>query len=344
MRRRKACVKGNLVPLTMRAVEFDQYGPSDVLKVRHVPRPIPGPGEALVRIDAVTVNPIDTIIRSGRLKVRTGSRFPKRTGIDFAGTIAAVVEADPHLAVGDHVWGVMPLTIEKGFGQGSAAEYVTIAASRLAKSPACLDAVQSAALSSVGAVAIETLRDRAKLRGGERLLVRGGAGGVGTIAVQLGRGLGADVTVLASQPDLSVLRELGATTALDYRATKPTDLSQFDVILDLVGTELPAFRRLLSPHGRMFCLALTSLASIAYIQFSRIYGSKRVRFFSAAPLRPAMQDLSAYAAVGTLKPIVHGTYSLDDIAQAQRPVEAGGGRGKRVVIVSPCDRTSVGAE
>jgi NADPH:quinone reductase-like Zn-dependent oxidoreductase len=315
----------------MRVAEFDEYGPASVLKVRTVLRPTPEPGEALVRIHASTVNPIDTIVRSGMLKFRTGKIFPKRIGIDFAGEIVDAGTDSKDLKVGDRVWGVMPLTVEKGVGQGSAADFVTISTSRIAKSPVALDFVQAAALSSVGAVAIIALRDKAQLKAGERLLVRGGAGGVGSVAIQLGRWLGAHVTALGSSKDLDFLRELGADVALDYRTNKPSSLPPFDVILDLAGTDLGAYRRRLTRRGRMFCLAVKSLGALAYFQFSKIYGRKRVNFFSAEPLRETMADLTDYVDRGALRPIVDRVYPLEDIALAQHSVETGGGRGKRVL-------------
>jgi len=292
---------------------------------------MPTPGEALVRVHASTVNPIDTLVRSGRLKIRTGKNFPKRIGIDFAGEIVSAGTDPQGFKAGDRVWGVMPLTIERGIGQGSAADFVTIASSRIAKSPAALDDVQAAALSSVGAVALIALIDKAQLKAGERLLVRGGAGGVGSVAIQLGRQLGAHVTALGSSKDLEFLKGLGADVVLDYRTSTPKSLSPFDVILDLVGTELGAYRRRLTANGRMYCLAVTGLGALLYFQLSKIYGSKRVNFFSAAPLRETMAALTAQVDKGALRPIIDSVYPLEDIALAQASVEAGGGRGKRVL-------------
>ena len=119
--------------------------------------------------------------------------------------------------------------------------------------------------------------------------------------------------------------------ALDYRKTKPSALAPFDVILDLAGTDLGAYRSRLSPQGRMFCLAVKSLGAIVYFQFSKIYGRKRVTFFNAAPLRETMVDLTDYVDRGALRPIVDSVYPLVDVALAQRSVEVGGGRGKRVL-------------
>ena len=316
----------------MLAAEYDRYGPAGVVDIRSVPRPKPAPGESLVRVEASSVNPVDLIIRSGRLRVRTGRRFPKRVGIDFAGRIEEIRGDAGVLAVGDLVWGVMPLTIEKGVGQGSAAGYITIATDRLAKAPRNLDLTQSAAMSSVGAVALITLRDKAGLRPGERLLIRGAAGGVGTMAIQTGALLGAHVTALASAQDLTFLRDLGAAETHDYRTVTPADLAPFDVILDLVGTDLRRWRKLLTRPGRMYCLSIAGVSTLAFIAASRVFGSRRARFFSAAPAGHTMAELTTHAENGTLRPVVHSTHRLADIVAAQQSLEAGGGRGKRVLV------------
>jgi NADPH:quinone reductase-like Zn-dependent oxidoreductase len=183
----------------MRAVEYERYRPPSVLQTRTVARPRTGHGEALVQTYASSVNPIDTIIRSGQLRLRTRRRFPKRIGIDSVGE---VVETEaPDFQVGDRVWGVT-LSTESGIGQGTAADFVTISTTHMALSPKNLTMLEAASISSVGAVAIIAFRDKAKLRSGERLLVRGAAGGVGCMAVQLGKVLGAHVTALASPKTL----------------------------------------------------------------------------------------------------------------------------------------------
>jgi NADPH:quinone reductase-like Zn-dependent oxidoreductase len=170
----------------MRAVEYDRYGPPSVLQTRTVTCPRAGHGEALVQVYASSINPIDTIIRSGQLRFRTGRRFPKRIGIDFVGEVVEIETEASGFKVGDRVWGVT-LSTESGVGQGTAADFVTISTTHIASIPKNLNMLEAASISSVGAVAIIALRDKAKLRPGERLLVRGAAGGVGCMAVQLGK-------------------------------------------------------------------------------------------------------------------------------------------------------------
>ncbi|MFD7923851.1 NAD(P)-dependent alcohol dehydrogenase [Streptomyces sp. NPDC059740] len=316
---------------TMRAALYDSYGGPEVLYVGEVPKPVPGPGEVLVKVGAVSVNGGELHARAGRLRLVTGGRFPLRTGLDLAGEVAGLGSPGTGFAVGDRVWGVMART--SGFG--SAAEYVTVRAERISRSPGGLDPVDAVAL-PVGTTALTALRDKARLRPGERLLVRGAAGGVGNVAVQWGRAAGARVTGLARADNLALVRELGADEALDYRVTTPADLGRYDVILDTVGTDLRAYRRLLARGGRMVAVALDTdriAASLGYVLASAVHGRSRVRFFSGNPRTSLLTELTSYAEEGTLRPVVDTVFPLAGIADAHRALEAGGVRGKYVVRV-----------
>ncbi|MFJ9622109.1 NAD(P)-dependent alcohol dehydrogenase [Streptomyces sp. NPDC101181] len=316
---------------TMKAVLYDRYGGPEVLYPGRVPVPSPKAGEVLVKVHAFSVNGGEAIARSGRIRLLTGRRFPRRVGLDFAGEVAApgagVTGYDP----GDRVWGVLGRT--SGFG--SAAEYVAVPAERVGHVPEGLDLVEAAAL-PVATTAVTALRDKARLRPGERLLVRGAAGGVGSAAVQLGRAYGAEVTALARTANLDFVRGLGAHQVVDQRATRPTDLGRFDVVLDCVGTEQRAFRGLLTPGGRMVAIAFDAkrpAASLGYIAASAVHRRGRVRFFSGNPLRADLDELARHVTEGTLRPAVDTVFPLEETAAAHRALEAGGVRGKYVVRV-----------
>ncbi|WP_155357947.1 NAD(P)-dependent alcohol dehydrogenase [Acrocarpospora macrocephala] len=314
----------------MRAALFDRYGPPDVLYEGKVPVPEVKPGQVLVRVHAASVNGGELAGRAGKLRLVTGRRFPKRVGIDFAGEIAEVGPSVTGLREGERVWGFL------GRRFGSAAEYVTVRPRQIALAPGNLTLVEAVSLLAGGTTSITALRDKTRLQSGERLLVRGASGGVGSVAVQLGKAFGVHVTALAGPKNLDFVRDLGADEVLDYNRTDPSALGAFDVIMDTVGTQHPAYRRLLAPGGRMVAIAFdveNLLTSVSYILGSTVHGSRRVRFFSGNPRHELFAELTRYAQNGDIRPVVDTVHPLARIAAAHRALEAGGVRGKHVIQV-----------
>ncbi|MFJ1645373.1 NAD(P)-dependent alcohol dehydrogenase [Streptomyces sp. NPDC088258] len=323
----------------MRAALYDRFGPPEVLYEGSLPAPSPAPGEVLVRVHAVSVNGGELHGRSGRMRLVTGRRFPLRVGIDFVGEVARAAEAAPLAAPGgsapgpregDRVWGLL------GRRLGSAAEYVTVRPRQISPAPENLTAAEAVSLLAGGTTSLTALRDKARLRPGERLLVRGGSGGVGSVAVQIGTLLGARVTALAGPRNLDFVRGLGADEVIDYTTTRASDLDSYDVVMDTVGTELGSFRKLLSPGGRMVAIAPDAdrlVSSVGYILGSAVHGTGRVRFFSGNPRHALLAELAGYARSGAVRPVVDSVRPLSDIAGAHRALEAGGVRGKHVVEI-----------
>ncbi|MFD4221739.1 NAD(P)-dependent alcohol dehydrogenase [Streptomyces griseus] len=314
----------------MRAALYDSYGPPEVLYEGRVPVPVRKPGEVLVRVHAASVNGGELHGRAGRVRFVTGRRFPQRTGLDFAGEVAEVGTEVTGLRVGDRVWGILGRTF------GSAAEYVSVRPRQIAYAPGNVTLTEAASLPAGGTTSLTALRDKAGLRAGERLLVRGASGGVGSVAVQLGKALGAHVTGLAGAKNADFVRELGADEVLDRRATALADLDRYDVIMDTVGTEHPVLRRRLAPGGRLVSIAFDidhPVRSIGYLLGSAVHGRQRVRFFSGNPKHDLFAELTAYVERGDLRPVVDAVHPLADIATAHRALEAGGVRGKHVIQV-----------
>ncbi|MFY0510126.1 NAD(P)-dependent alcohol dehydrogenase [Streptomyces anulatus] len=312
----------------MRAALYDRYGPPEVLYEGRAPVPARKPGEVLVRVHAASVNGGELYGRAGKVSLVTGRRFPQRTGLDFAGEVAEVDPTDTGLRAGDRVWGLLGRTF------GSAAEYVSVRPRQIAYAPGNVTPTEAVSLLAGGTTSLTALRDKAGLRAGERLLVRGASGGVGSVAVQLGKALGAHVTGLASAKNLDFVRDLGADEALDHRATPLADLGRYDVILDTVGTEHRALQQRLMAGGRLVSIAFdidSPVRSIGYMMGSAVQGSRRVRFFSGNPKHDLLAELTAYVERGDLRPVVDTVRPLAEIAAAHRALEAGGVRGKHVI-------------
>ena len=314
----------------MRAAQFDSYGPPQVLRVSEVPQPTLQPSGVLVRVRASSVNPHDTIVRSGKLRIVTGSKFPLGTGLDFAGEIRAIGEDVHDLAVGERVWGTVPVTGKHT--TAAAAEYVAVPSARIARTPEKLTDVQAAALAVVGTTAFIALADKVRLKRGERVLVRG-AGGVGAAAVQLAHAMEGHVTALASARDADYVRSLGADEVFDYKTARPKDLPAFDVILDTAGASLESFRRRLAPEGRMVTVNFGSASAMLSIGLSTLFGSRRIRTFSADPMRREFDAIAPYIGAGTLRSEVGKVFPLEAIAAAHTVLETKGIRGKCVLTL-----------
>ncbi|MER7969985.1 NAD(P)-dependent alcohol dehydrogenase [Streptomyces sp. NPDC096080] len=314
----------------MRAALFDRFGPPEVLRVGRVPRPVPAPDEVLVRVSAASVNGGELLGRAGKLRLVTGRAFPLRTGIDFVGEVAGTGASVTGVRAGERVWGVL------GRRTGTMAEYVAVHQGRVGPAPGNLGPEDAVSLIAGGTTAVTALRDKAALKPGERLLVRGGSGGVGSVAVQLGKLYGARVVALAGAGNLDFVRGLGAAEALDHRTTPFAALGRFDVVLDTVGTRQAEVRRLLAPGGRMVAITadLTRpVAAVATLLGSAVHGRGRIRFFSGNPGTGLLTEVAGYAERGDLVPVVDTVHPLEDIAGAHRALEAGGVRGKHVVRI-----------
>jgi NADPH:quinone reductase-like Zn-dependent oxidoreductase len=312
----------------MRAAQYKKYGDPEVLHESTADTPRIKRGRVLVKVHGSSVNQIEVLVRKGALRVVTGPFFPKGVGMDFAGEVAEVGLGVVGLKPGDRVWGFtggLPLgrTI-------AAAEYLLAKPKWLSVAPANLDLVSAGSLPMVGATSIVSLRDHLKLEAGDSLLIRGASGGVGSIAVQLGKAMGARVTALTNAANLEFVRGLGADEALDYRTTSPKDLDRFDAILDTSGVDMAAYRALLRTDGRMVTTALDKLVQIAR---SVVHGSRRVRFFSVPPRTKTFAFLTELVSTGKIVPVIDSVYPLADAAGAHRSLESGGGHGKRVISV-----------
>ncbi|WP_416984614.1 NAD(P)-dependent alcohol dehydrogenase [Streptomyces sp. T028] len=328
----------------MKAIVQERFGPPDVLRLTETDRPEAGPGQVLVRVRAAALNPYDWHMLRGdpyvaRLMGGMGLTRPKErvAGIDAAGQVEAVGAGVPGLRPGDEVLGFCP---------GAFAEYARTTPDLLVPKPAGLTFAQAAAV-PVGAVtALRGIRTVGRVRAGQRVLVNGAAGGVGTFAVQIAAGLDAEVTAVCSARNADLVRSLGATHVIDYTREDFTERrAHYDVILDNVGNHpLGRLRRALTPAGTLVANgggspghvfgAVGSLLRLAAVD---VCVRQRLRpILPSVPSGPAREDLLAVTALiesGKLTPVVDRTYALADTAEGLRHVERGHARGKAVIRV-----------
>ncbi len=303
---------------TMQAARYSAYGGPEVIVFDKVPIPQPASGEVLVRVHAAPVTAGDARVRSAivprgmgiLLRIAIGWRRPRMApGLTFSGEVVALGEGVTSLAIGQRVFGM------KGFKGGAHAEYLTMdAAGMILPLPDNLNHDQGAAFFFGGLTAAEFLIDKAQLKAGERVLIAGATGAVGSAAVQIAAHLGAHVTATASAQNLDMARKLGASAALDYRAG-PVQ-GPFDVIVDVMGSYLWAEAKpLLSPQGRL-CLITADLASTIKAALWPHRGGRRVLGTIIIESRAKMQALIDLHLAGAYTPVVGEVLPFAHLARA----------------------------
>ena len=332
----------------MRAARFHRYGDPDVLRVEEVEDPAPGPRDVLVRVRAASVNPIDCKIRQGAQRALIHYRLPQITGLDVSGEVVAVGSRVTRFKPGDEVF-----SSPTHRRPGTCAELVAIDESEVARKPARLDHLQAAALPLAGLTAWASLVDAARLRRGQRVFVQAGAGGVGTVAIQIARHLGATVATTCSARNVDFVRSLGADTVIDYNAERYEQvLPEQDAVLESIGGEATARSlRVLRRGGRM-ALVVTGIPEAVkkhgpYAGVARALAAQaafiagawwRRRVAVKMVVRPTsgamLQELADVVQSGAVTPVVDAVLSLEEIVEAHRRVESGRTRGKIVIRVA----------
>ena len=329
----------------MRAVLHDRYGPPDVLRLQDVARPVPKDDEVLVRIHATTVNRTDTGFRSAEFFVArffTGLLRPRRKilGSEFAGEVEAVGTAVTEFAVGDRVFGVNA----KG---GAHAEFISMRASApLAHMPTGVTFEEAAAVCDGALLALWVLR-RTDLRKGQKILVYGASGSIGTAAVQLARYFDTDVTAVCNTKNVELVRSLGAEEVIDYTQEDFTRTPErYDLIFDSVGKlSFGRCRGLLKPGGTY---AVTDLGFLWQNPFLALWtsriGEKKVLIPLPRHTKKDVLFLRELLEAGKYRAVIDRSYPLEDVVEASRYVETGQKAGNVVLTVSPNGRHRVTAE
>jgi NADPH:quinone reductase-like Zn-dependent oxidoreductase len=322
----------------MQAIVGTEYGSPDGLELREVDTPAVGDDQVLVRVRAASINPADWHFMRGLpypVRLGSGLRRPKRTvpGADVAGVVEAVGKDVTEFQPGDEVF---------GYRGGSLAEFVCGGERNFLRKPAGLTYEQAAAVPLAGFTALQALRDRGRIEPGQRVLINGAAGGVGTFAVQIAKELGADVTGVCSTGNLDMVRSIGADQVVDYTVEDFTRSGQrYDLIVDAVGNRsLSDLRRALTPagtlvlagggNGRWLGPLLLPLKAVVVSRFVR----QRLLPFLAKYTKDDLRVLKDLVEAGKVTPVIDRTYPLSEAPEAIRYLEAGHARGKVVVTVS----------
>jgi NADPH:quinone reductase-like Zn-dependent oxidoreductase len=309
----------------MKAIRIHAYG-DNTLVYEDAPKPTVGENDVVVRVHASAVNPVDNAIRSGYLSSFLPLTFPATLGCDIAGVIESIGSGVKDFKVGDAVYGRTDLYRLGGF-----AEYVVIGATEIAAKPASLDFQQAAALPHTALTSWRAMVDTAGLEAGQKLLILGATGGIGVVAVQLAKSLGAHVTGLTSSANLSFLRELGADVALDYTTGAFEDsVHGVDVVLDAVGGETQERAlKTLKPGG-----ILVSLLQPPSAETTAALGVRAAMGGGMPPAGPVLKEISALVGSGKIRPVVSKVLPLAETASALGLIAAKHTRGKIVIQVA----------
>jgi NADPH:quinone reductase-like Zn-dependent oxidoreductase len=323
----------------MKALVQEGSGSADVLHLREIARPAITDDRVLVKVYAASVNAADYHTIHGAAIVRVIGKLLRQSrpnpirGADLAGVVEEVGKNVTNLRPGDEVFGM---------GTGTWAEYATGTERTLLLKPARLSFVEAGAIGVAALTALQGLRDRGRVRSGQRVLVYGAGGGVGTFAVQIAKALGAHVTAVTSTRNMDLVRPLGADELIDYTNEDVTKrANRYDVVFDVAATRsLRDLRRMLVPDGTLVCAGagkrggwLGILARLLAVMFRSRVLRQRVVFYIAAMRREDLAYLKELIDAGQLRPVIDRTYPLGEGQEAVRYAMSGQGRAKVVITV-----------
>ena len=327
----------------MKAAVCNRYGPPDVIQIEDVQKPVPKDDEVLIKVRAASLNPADWHMKRGKpriIRLMTGLRKPKdpQLGFDVAGQVEAIGRNVTQFKPGDEVFGSC---------RGAFAEYACALESALVKKPHNVTFEAAAAVPIAAYTALQGLRDKGKLQPGQKVLINGAAGGVGTFTVQIAKWLGADVTAVCSTRNMDLVRSIGADRVIDYTQEDFTTNGQrYDLIFDLVANHsFTAAMRVLKPKGIYVGAGVLGRPSMTGILTRLIMAPLSSRFVSQQVVmllaRRSKDDLTMMSELmktGKVMPVIDKCYRLNEVPEAIRYLEEKHARGKIVIVVEHLDK------
>jgi NADPH:quinone reductase-like Zn-dependent oxidoreductase len=328
----------------MKAIVYTKYGPPDVLELKEVEKPTPKDNEVLIKVYAASVNAADWhLLRANPflLRLYSGLLKPKNKilGADIAGQVEAVGRNVKQFKPGDEVFGDL-----SGCGWGGFAEYVCACENALALKPANSSFEEAATVPMAAVTALQGLRDKGQLQPGQKVLINGASGGVGTFAVQIAKSFEAEVTAVCSTGNLDMVRSIGADHVIDYTKEDFTQNGQrYDLILAANGYHsLSDYQRALSPKG-IYVATGGSMAQIFQPMLLGLWismtGSKKMGTLSAVSNPKDLVFMKELLETGKINPVIDRRYPLSEAAEALRYLEEGHARGKVVITVEQNNKT-----
>ena len=312
----------------MKAVQINTYGGIEVLEINeNAPTPQPSKGQVLVEVHAASINPIDYKIRAGFLKEMIPLQFPATLGGDFAGVILELGEGVTDFKVGDLVYGS---AIILNGGSGAFAQILAAKVGNTALKPKNVDFAQAAALPLVGASALQALEDHIKLKNGQKILITGGAGGIGTIAIQLAKSLGAYVATTVGSKDIEYVKSLGADEIIDYQTQIFEQvLKDFDSVFDTVGGETSDKSFQVLKKGGV----IVSMLGQPNAELAQKYGAVATSQNTVTNTK-ALDRLAELVDNGKIKIHVDKVFPLEEAKEAFKHLEEGHPQGKVVLKIN----------
>ncbi len=326
----------------MKAIVYQNFGSPDILRFEDIDKPTPADNEVLIRVLAASVNPLDWKLMKGgpfilRLLLGLGKSKIKRPGVDVAGQVEAVGRNVSQFKPGDEVFGIC---------RGAFAEYATSQSvpgmkSVLVRKPANVTFDQAASAPVAALTALQGLRDKGRIQQGQKVLINGAAGGVGTFAVQMAKSFATNVTGVCSTTNVDMVRSIGADCVVDYTKEDFTRSGQrYDLVLDCVGNHsLSACRRVLTPKGILVMVGAPDDSTVIRL-LARLLGalvlsrfvSQKMVFFIAKVNQEDLTILGEFMATGRVTPVIDKHYKLSELPEAFRYAAEGHSRGKLIVI------------
>jgi NADPH:quinone reductase-like Zn-dependent oxidoreductase len=311
----------------MKKVIYKQFGDENVLEITEQAAPIPGKDQLLVRVKAVSINPLDWKVYGGEMKLMSGSKFPKSVGIDFSGIVQGGGSAVTRFKTGDEVFGLLD-----AFKGGALADYVVIKETALALKPANISFEEAAALPVTGLSALQIIDGLAAIDQNQNVMINGATGGIGLFAVQIAKKRGARVTAVAGPKGLGEAAKWGADTVIDYTKQDIRNIhQQFDVVIDLSAKLSFNAAKKIMKRTAVFVTTLPSPVALLRSFFNNLFSGQKLKVLILKPTVKRL-DMLADLAKKELQVVLDQRYSINEVRKAYREARGGKIIGKSVIV------------